>query len=149
VYAPPAYQAPQPLEMSAEQARSKLIVPGIILACLSGLLVLVFLLDTLLFASGMPLTMPGGGAAGSPFGDLPPGFLIGVCLFASLANVFNLVAAIQMVRVRMWGLALAGCIVAAIPLTSSACCILTLPFSIWAIVVLVKPEVRAAFRRPA
>jgi hypothetical protein len=134
--------------MSPEQARSRLIVPGIILACLSGLLVIVFLLDLLLFASGMPLTLPGGGAAGNPFGELPPGFLIGVCLFASLANVFNLVAAIQMVRVRMWGLALAGCIVVALPLTSSACCLLTLPFAIWAFVVLIKPEIRAAFRRP-
>jgi hypothetical protein len=47
------------------------------------------------------------------------------------------------------GIALAGCIVAAIPLTSSACCLLTLPFSIWAIVQLVKPEIREAFKQPA
>jgi hypothetical protein len=51
-----------------------------------------------------------------------------------------------MMRLRTWGLALAGCIVSAIPLSSSACCLLTLPFAIWAIVVLVKPEVKAAFQ---
>jgi hypothetical protein len=102
-----------------------------------------------LFATGMPI----GSTATTP-GMTPEmqawirPFTIGVCVFAALANGFNVFAAIQMVRVRMWGLALAGCIVAAIPLTSSACCILTLPFSIWAIVMLVKPEIRAAFQLP-
>jgi hypothetical protein len=128
-----------------EQARSRLMVPGIILAVLSGLLILVFLLDLLLFASGAPPGFFGSGASAGM--DLSPGFLMGVCVFGALANGFNLFAAIQMVRVRTWGLAFAGCIVVALPITSSACCILTLPFSIWAIVVLLKPEVRAAFRR--
>jgi hypothetical protein len=119
-------------------------VQGIALACISGLLILVFLLDLVLFASGMPI----GTTTGVPpemAGWVQP-FTIAVCIFAALANVFNVVAAIQMIRVRSWGLALAGCIVAAIPITSSACCLLTLPFSIWAIVQLVKPEIRAAFK---
>ncbi|MGD0525566.1 MAG: hypothetical protein ABSE49_10500 [Polyangiaceae bacterium] len=155
MYAPPAYPpAPAPGDayaqagaLTREQARSKLIVPGIALAVISGLLILVFLLDLVLFATGMPI----GATAGTP-GMTPEmqewvrPFTIAVCIFAALANVFNVFAAIQMLRVRMWGLALAGCIVAAIPITSSACCLLTLPFSIWAIVVLVKPEIRAAFK---
>ena len=148
MYAPPAYPSPyEPPGLTAEQARSRLIVPGIILAVLSGLLIIVFLLDLLLFASGMPLNLPGMGASGG-MDEISPVFIMGVCIFAALANAFNLFAAIQMVRVRTWGLAFAGCIVAAIPITTSACCILTLPFSIWAIVVLLKPEIRAAFRRP-
>jgi hypothetical protein len=155
MYAPPAYPpaypptdpAAPPGALTREQVRSKLIVQGIALACISGLLILVFLLDLVLFSTGMPI----GATAGSP-GMTPEmqewvrPFTIAVCIFAALANGFNVFAAIQMIRVRMWGLALAGCIVSAIPITSSACCLLTLPFSIWGIVVLVKPEVRAAFK---
>ena len=154
MYAPPAYPpaatggpAAPAVSLTREQARAKLIVPGIALACISGLLILIFLLDLVIFASGMPI-----GAVS----NVPPEMvqwmhplMIGVCIFAALANVFNLVAAIQMARVRMWGLALAGAIVAAIPVTSSVCCLLTLPLSIWAIILLVKPEIRAAFRADA
>src|SRR5580704_288608 len=152
MYAPPAYPpAPQPAPfplapLTREQARSKLIVQGIALACVSGLLIAVFLLDLVLFATGMPI----GATSGVPpeMQEWIRPFTIAVCIFAALANVFNVFAAIQMIRVRHWGLALAGCIITAIPLTSSACCLLTLPFSIWGIVQLVKPEIRAAFKLP-
>ena len=154
MYAPPAYPPVGPAgppgvagALTRDEARSKLIVPGIALACVCGLLIGVFLLDLVLFASGMPLTT--GTSSGVPpeMAEWVRPFTIAVCIFAAVANAFNVFAAIQMVRVRSWGLALAGCIVAAIPLTSSACCILTLPFSIWAIVMLVKPEIRAAFKQ--
>jgi hypothetical protein len=145
MYAPPQAQPQPPQSLTRDEARSKLIVPGIALACISGLLICVFLLDLVLIAGGMPL----GETPGVPpdMAEWIRPFTIAVCIFAALANVFNVVAAIQMVRVRTWGLALAGCIVAAIPITSSACCLLTLPLSIWAIVMLVKPEIRAAFRQ--
>jgi hypothetical protein len=145
MYAPPqALPAPLSAPLTRDEARSKLIVQGIALASISGLLICVFLLDLILFATGMPI----GAASGVPpeMQDWIRPFTIAVCVFAALANAFNVFAAIQMIRVRTWGLALAGCIVSAIPVTSSACCILTLPFSIWAIVQLMKPEVRAAFR---
>jgi hypothetical protein len=154
MYAPPAYPPAGPAyppgpggPLTREQARAKLMFPGIALACVSGLLILVFILDLVLFATGMPI----GATSGVPpeMQEWIRPFTIAVCIFAALANVFNVVAAIQMVRVRTWGLALAGCIVAAIPLTSSACCVLTLPFSIWGIVMLVKPEIKAAFKADA
>ncbi|HEY3822062.1 MAG TPA: hypothetical protein VGL81_33075 [Polyangiaceae bacterium] len=148
MYAPPAYPPVGPAgpagALTREQARSRLIVQGIALACISGLLILVFLLDLFLFASGFPIG-PAGGVPPEMQAWIRP-FTIGVCIFAALANGFNVVCAVQMIRVRSWGLALAGCIVTAIPLTSSACCLLTLPFSIWGIVQLVKPEIRAAFK---
>jgi hypothetical protein len=151
MYAPPAYPPAGPAgpagPLTREQARSKLIVQGIALACISGLLIMVFLLDLVLFATGAPIGMTSG--VPPEMAEWVRPFTIAVCIFAALANVFNVVAAIQMVRVRYWGLALAGCIVAAIPITSSACCLLTLPFSIWGIVQLVKPEIRAAFRQDA
>jgi hypothetical protein len=114
---------------------------------LSAVLSALFLLELIVVASGT--TMAG-------LEQVPPDvqksmhpFLLAGCAVGAVANVFNLIAALQMVRLRTWGLALAGCIVAALPLFSSACCVLTLPVSIWAIVTLMKPEVRAAFHRDA
>jgi hypothetical protein len=137
--------APPPL--TTEAARAKLIVPAIALASLSGLLVLAFVLDLVLclvapdqFMRDLRVSLP------PPAQPYVRTMFAAVCVFALLGNAFNLIAAIQMTRLRMWWLAMAGCIVAAIPLTSSACCLLTLPMSIWAIVQLVKPEIRAAFR---
>jgi hypothetical protein len=53
---------------------------------------------------------------------------------------------IAMLRGRSYGLALAGAIAATIPCCNACCCILP-PFGIWAIVMLRKAEVRAAFGR--
>ena len=62
MYAPPAYPPAGPAypagpvgPLTREQARAKLIFPGIALACVSGLLILVFILDLVLFATGMPI----------------------------------------------------------------------------------------------
>jgi len=52
--------------------------------------------------------------------------------------------ALQMKKMRSWGLALTASIVAMIPCLSP-CCLLGLPIGIWALVVLLKPEVKAAF----
>jgi hypothetical protein len=61
-----------------------------------------------------------------------------------LAACFVLYGAIQMKRMRSYGMALAAAIVAAIPMLGP-CCIVGIPFGIWAIVVLSKPEVKRAF----
>jgi hypothetical protein len=55
-----------------------------------------------------------------------------------------LLGAIQMLRLRWYGLAVTTNVVAMIP-GISCCCILGLPFGIWGLVLLVKPEVKAAF----
>jgi hypothetical protein len=143
----PPVRLATPESLASEAARARLIVPGLALMCTSALLGALFLLEFIVVASGT--VMEG-------FERVPPEvqksmhpFLLAGCAFAALANVFNFVAAIQMVRLRTWGVALAGCIGAGLPLFSNVCCVLTLPFSLWAIVVLVKPEIRAAFRRDA
>jgi hypothetical protein len=61
------------------------------------------------------------------------------------AYVFALFGLIRMVQLRSWGIALAGVILAMINPGGTCCCCLTLPFGVWAIVVLAKPEVKAAF----
>lgn len=143
-YPPPPVGA-GPDGADAQQARSRILFPAIAITVVSSLLELVFLLDLVMIGTGsFENPMSGSGTGLDAF--MGPGFLIGVCIFAMLLNGFVIFSMVQMMRLRTWGLALAGCIVSAIPLSSSACCILSLPFAIWAIVVLVKPEVKAAFR---
>jgi hypothetical protein len=51
----------------------------------------------------------------------------------------------QMLKLRSWGFALAASILAMIPCFTSCCCLLGLPAGIWALVVLLDPDVKAAF----
>jgi hypothetical protein len=64
--------------------------------------------------------------------------------FAVVAVVI-LVGAIQMIRVRTWGLALTSAILAMVHV-GSCCCLFGIPFGIWALIVLCDAEVKAAFR---
>src|SRR5207248_2361571 len=63
---------------------------------------------------------------------------------ALVLNVLVLLGGLRMRATRGYGLALAGSIAAIIPLNS--CCCVGLPVGIWALVVLLKPEVKAAFQ---
>ncbi len=57
---------------------------------------------------------------------------------------FIIYAALKMKDLSQWGLAMAASILAMIPCISP-CCIIGLPIGIWCLVVLTKPEVKAAF----
>jgi uncharacterized BrkB/YihY/UPF0761 family membrane protein len=57
---------------------------------------------------------------------------------------FIIYAALKMKDRSHWGLAMAASILAMIPCISP-CCIIGLPIGIWCLVVLTKPEVKAAF----
>lgn len=96
------------------------------------------------------------GKATPPPGNLEPGFeggfyigfylplVLGVIALPLLA--FMMFGAIAMLKRRGLGMARAGGILAVIPLTASCCCILTLPFGIWILILLAAPEVKAAFQ---
>jgi hypothetical protein len=62
----------------------------------------------------------------------------------ALLSLVTLVGGIAMVRRQFYGLAIAGCVAAMINL-SDGCCLLGLPVGIWALVVLLKPDVKASF----
>lgn len=62
-----------------------------------------------------------------------------------LISAFILLAAVCMMRSRFHGVAVAGTIVAMTPCISPCCC-LGLPIGIWALIVLLEPEVKAAFQ---
>ncbi|HEX5105574.1 MAG TPA: hypothetical protein VFV87_17265 [Pirellulaceae bacterium] len=67
--------------------------------------------------------------------------------FAAI-NLLVLVGAVQMMRLKMWGLAVAASVVAMVNF-GSCCCVLGLPVGIWSLVVLLSPEVKAAFAAPS
>lgn len=59
-------------------------------------------------------------------------------------GVLIVMGALRMKNLRSYGMAMSASIVAMIPCISP-CCLLGLPFGIWALVVLMKPEVKNAF----
>jgi hypothetical protein len=64
-----------------------------------------------------------------------------------IASSFVLYGAIQMRNLKSYRTARAAAIVAMVPLLGP-CCLLGIPFGIWAFVALGKPGVRDAFRAP-
>ncbi len=58
-------------------------------------------------------------------------------------SILVLVGAIRMKQLQNLGLARAACIVGLLP--CNGCCLLTLPFGIWGLVVLARPEVQRYF----
>ena len=70
--------------------------------------------------------------------------LVTSCFFSAVAS-FVLFGAIQMFRLKNHRLAQVASIVAMIPCISP-CCVLSLPFGLWSILVLNKTDVRRAFK---
>jgi hypothetical protein len=73
----------------------------------------------------------------------PMGLALGV--LSIIIGIVIILGALKMKNLQSYGLAKTSSILALIPCISPCCCI-TLPFGIWALVVLNRPEVRAAFR---
>lgn len=118
--------------------------PGIALAVIGGLSILVNLGWAILNLLGSGLSVVGGGDAmagvlGGVMGTVFYGF------FAILGGVV-LFGGIKMKNLQSYGLAMAATIIAMLPCTVGWCCVLGLPLGIWALVVLMKPEVKAAFQ---
>jgi hypothetical protein len=61
-----------------------------------------------------------------------------------LMSAVVLLGALKMKKLESYGLAMAASIIAMVPCVSP-CCLLGLPIGIWALVVLMKPEVKSAF----
>jgi predicted Zn finger-like uncharacterized protein len=70
-------------------------------------------------------------------------FYIGAVVAGLLWGSLVTAGAISMLRLRLYGLAMTGSIVGMVP--CSMCCLFGLPFGIWALVILNRPEVKNAF----
>jgi hypothetical protein len=88
--------------------------------------------------------MAGGGGPGGPNPTVNLAFGIAESIVGIAWSGLILYGGMEMNKLRSFGLAMTASIVAMIP--CSVCCLLGLPFGIWAVVVINKPEVRAAFR---
>ncbi|MBO0696821.1 MAG: hypothetical protein J2P46_00365 [Zavarzinella sp.] len=90
-------------------------------------------------------------AARRPPRDLSLGAVMVVAGFASAAAcVVTAVAGTRMRHCRNWGLALTAAILAICSfLLLGLCSVLTMPFGIWALVVLVQPDVKREFEQVA
>jgi hypothetical protein len=69
---------------------------------------------------------------------------LGIRVLAIILNILIVVGASKMKRLENRGWAMTSSIIALLPCTG--CCVLTLPFGIWALVALNKPEVKDYFR---
>ncbi|MCA9599052.1 MAG: hypothetical protein KC776_37335 [Myxococcales bacterium] len=130
-----------------EWAKQQVMGPAIALMVVSGLAFLWYLFATVmvLFAGGLSVLGAGSG------GDAMGGILGGV-IGAAMYGVWMIIAgvaffgALKMKDLKSYPFAMTSAILALLPCTFYICCILGLPFGIWALIVLMKPEVKAEFR---
>ncbi len=69
---------------------------------------------------------------------------MGSSFLGLLVAIFIIYAALKMKELKQWNLAVVASVLAMVPCISP-CCIIGLPIGIWSLVVLMRPEVKAAF----
>ena len=73
------------------------------------------------------------------------GFLIVICAAGLMVDAVIAVGAWKMMKLESYGFAVAAAILSIIPCLSSPCFVLGVPFGIWALFVLMAPEVKSGF----
>lgn len=139
---PPPPGAPPPATSAAQQVQGPAI--GLIItAVIGGLWAIFGLLGN---ALGMGMAGLESMTSEYAWAEYAFGGAMGMVgsLIALVIAVFLVWAALQMKALRNWMLAVVASVLAMIPCISP-CCIIGLPIGIWALVVLLKPEVKAAF----
>ena len=130
------------------EAASAVAGPAIALMVVGGLAIALCIVSLLFNMLGVGIaaaaSAPKGGA-GQPNLAANAVTGIGSAIFGLCYWSLVVVGAVKMKNLSSYGLAMTACIVAMLP--CSACCILGLPFGIWGIVMLNKPEVKEAFGR--
>jgi hypothetical protein len=133
---PPA--SPPPMGPDAE---SQVKGPAIFLMVAGGLVILGQILSLLLQLLGIGLGAMGG--QGGMGAMLSGGLGIMLGLFNMVLGAVVVFGGFKMMKMQSYGLAMAAAIIAMLP--CSFCCLVSLPAGIWALIVLMKPEVKAAF----
>jgi hypothetical protein len=114
-------------------------------------LMAVAIIGFVLQAAGLVMNLAGVGfATAGRHADAMPAMFKGAAGIASAVvgmavSGLILFGALKMKRLESHGLAMAASIVSMVPCISP-CCLLGLPFGIWALTVLMKPEVKDAFQ---
>src|SRR5690242_8340076 len=136
-------EGPSPLERAEAAGAVRRPAAALAVAGWLGLGVGVLRLFGHLILLGAILTLPGGPDPGAGMRAGAAGLSAAVDVVFISWGVLVIVGAGRMSRQRGYGLALAGAIMAVLPF--NFCWLLGLPFGIWALTVLLRPEVQAAF----
>ncbi len=139
-------QLPQPPQaMPSANAAQEMAGPAtglLITAIIGGFFVFLGLLVNLLgFSLGTMMADSGE----EQFAQwISSGFGVTSSVIALLVAGFLIYASLEMKKLSQWGLAVGASVVAMLPCISP-CCLIGLPVGIWCLVVLTKPEIKAAF----
>lgn len=146
---PGGYLPPVPgaaLASPVDHARQQVMGPaiGLMVVSAGGFLFYLFAAAMVLFAGGMSFL----GASGTP---ADPGAALGLGIGAAMylvwaaASLVCFIGALRMKSLKSYGLSLVSAVIAMVPCTTYVCCMLFFPFGIWALIVLMKPEVKSQF----
>jgi uncharacterized BrkB/YihY/UPF0761 family membrane protein len=95
---------------------------------------------------GLSLSSLWGGHSFDRYEDFYGGAIgLGSSSLGLLVAIFIIYAALKMKDLKHWNLAVVASVLAMIPCISP-CCIIGLPIGIWSLVVLMRPDVKAAFK---
>ena len=146
--APVAAGAPRTGPDPRARAQQMVAAPAIGLMVTAGLGLVFGLIGLLLMSAGgamppMPGIDPDFARIIQKFTYGP--FAVAVRIFSLGISTLILFGALRMQKLSSHGLAMTAAIVAMIP-CFSPCCLLGIPFGIWALVVVSKPEVKSQFR---
>jgi len=124
--------------------REMVKVPAILLMVAAAIGVVFCLLMILLNLLSTGLSAVMGGGEGQVFNFLSGGIGIAFDILGIVLAGFIVYGAMQMKDLKNHTMALLAAIIVMVPFLSP-CCVVGLPVGIWALVILVKPEVKAAF----
>jgi hypothetical protein len=126
-----------------EDAANQVKGPAVGLMVAAGIGGLFQLLSLVLRVLGTGIGMMGNSS--SAYGHMLSGGVgIVVSLIGLATTGFIIWGAMQMMSLQNYTISMAASVVAMVPCVSP-CCLLGLPVGIWALVILMKPEVKAAF----
>ena len=136
----PSYQQQQtPLPVHGS---NPLMVPAIILLVLSLLWLLYSIVNigfaTMIGPPAPPPDAPVGFEAGQKVG------FYGMLILMPITSLVVVAGSIQMIRLKMYPLAMTAAVVSMIPFCSS-CLVVGIPFGIWALVLLLREDVKSRF----
>jgi hypothetical protein len=131
---------PTPTPAGAEQVNGPAV--GLIVVAILGALTQI---TSLIFSGAGPSILANSGMPKEAWTNMFSGTIGMVSsIIGIVVSGVILFGAIKMKKLENYGLAMAATIIAMIP-CFSPCCVLGLPIGIWALVVLLKPEVKSAF----
>lgn len=148
--APPAWNEysgpPRERNVRDEAARASVYGPALALMITSGIALAFYVFFLLMNVFAGAVVAGGnanlGGRQGNEVAQVVGGIIGG--LWGLTWNTLIFTAALQMSKMKSWGYALAGSILAVVPCNHCFC--ITIGFGIWAIVVLSNVEVKESFR---